>query len=83
MQTSFSLPPDLAAKVQDRIASGAAADEVDALRAAFAALEASDIAKLDAVRTKIARSFSDPRPSDSADAVFDRIETALASLARP
>jgi antitoxin ParD1/3/4 len=82
MSDVLVLPPDLAAKVQARIDSGASADEVDALRAAFEALEASDAAKLEALRAKIARALADPRPSVPADEAFDRVSAALAAYKR-
>ena len=77
----ISLPPDLQAKIDARIESGAAADAIDVVRAGLEALERSDVEKLEAVRAKIKRAIEDPRPSAPADEVFDRIEAAIISLA--
>jgi antitoxin ParD1/3/4 len=77
MSNSLTLPPDLAAKVQAHIDSGAAADAVDVVRAGLEALEAAEIAKLDAVRSKVAKALADPRPSIPADDVFARVESAI------
>ena len=49
-------------------------------REGLAALELEDARKLDALRTKIAHSLDDPRPSVPADDVFDSVERLLASL---
>ncbi len=78
----LTLPPDLIAKLDERVASGAAASAVDVVRDGLAALELEDARKLDALRAKIARSMNDPRPSIPADQVFDNIEKLLASLKR-
>ena len=72
------LPPDLEAKVEARIASGAASTATDVIRAGLEALEAADAARLDAIRAKVARSLSDPRPSKTAAEVFDRIDAVIA-----
>jgi len=77
MSNSLTLPPDLAAKVQAHIDSGAAADAVEVVRAGLEALEAAEVAKLEAVRSKIAKSLADPRPSVPADEVFARVESAI------
>ena len=77
MSNSLTLPPDLAAKVQAHIDSGAAANAVDVVRAGLEALEAAEVAKLEAVRSKIAHAPADPRPSASADDVFARVESAI------
>jgi antitoxin ParD1/3/4 len=77
-----NLPPDLQAKVEDRIASGAAADAVDVVRAGLEALDAADAAKLEAVRAKVARALADPRPSIPAEEAFGRVDALLDSLAR-
>jgi Arc/MetJ-type ribon-helix-helix transcriptional regulator len=82
MSSSLVLPPDLTAKLNARIESGAASDEIDALRSAFEALEQADAAKLEAVRAKIGRALDDPRPSVAADVAFDRVEVVMAALAR-
>ena len=82
MSSTVTLPPDLAAKVDARIASGAADDAVDVVRAGIEALEAADAAKLDALRAKVARALADPRPSVPADEVFDRTNALLDALAR-
>jgi len=78
----MTLPPDLAAKVEARVASGAAASAVDVVRDGLAALEAEDARKLEALRAKIAQSLDDPRPSIAADAAFDSVEKLLDSLKR-
>jgi antitoxin ParD1/3/4 len=78
----LTLPPDLAAKLDARVASGAAASAVDVVRDGLAALEAEDVRKLDALRAKIARALADPRPPIPADAVFDSIDELLDSLKR-
>lgn len=79
MANSLTLPPDLAAKVQAHIDSGAAADAVEVVRAGLDALEAAEAAKLESVRARIARALSDPRPSAPADEVFARVEALLAA----
>lgn len=79
MAHSLNLPPDLAAKVQAHIDSGAAADAVEVLRAGLEALEAAETAKLESVRAKISRALNDPRPSAPADEVFARVEAMLAA----
>lgn len=81
MTNSLTLPPDLAAKVQAQIDAGAADNPVDVVRAGLEALEAADAAKIAAVREKVARALSDPRPSAPAGEVFDRVE-ALISAAK-
>lgn len=78
----LTLPPDLAAKLEARIASGAAASAVDVVRDGLAALEAEDVRKLDALRAKLARALTDTRPPIPADAVFDSIDALLDSLER-
>jgi antitoxin ParD1/3/4 len=75
----LTLPPDVAAQLDARVASGEAADVIDVMRAALAALEAQDARKLEDVRAKIARSISDPRPSVAADEVFARVGQMLDS----
>jgi antitoxin ParD1/3/4 len=82
MSKALTLPPDLVAKVEERIASGAAADAVDVVRAGLEALDAADAAKLEAVRAKIARALDDPRPSVPAEEAFDRVDALLDALAR-
>ena len=76
----LTLPSDLAAQLDARVANGEADSAVDVVRAALAALEAEDARRLEAVRAKIARSLADPRPSVPVDAVFDRIDQMLESL---
>jgi antitoxin ParD1/3/4 len=76
----LTLPADLAALIEARVASGAGDTEVDVLRAALAALEAEDARKLQSVREKIARSLADPRPSIPANTVFDNVDKLLDSL---
>jgi antitoxin ParD1/3/4 len=76
------LPPDLAAKVEERIASGASVDAVGVVRDGLAALEAEDARKLEAVRDKIARAIADPRPSIPADEVFDRVQAVIAAIGK-
>ena len=77
----LKLPADLAAKLDDRVAKGEAQNAVEVVRHALAALEAADdTKKLDAVRAKISRSLSDPRPSIPAGVVFDRLDQLLDSL---
>jgi antitoxin ParD1/3/4 len=78
----LSLPSDIAAELEARVAHGEAATVADVLRAALAALEAEESRKLDALREKIAKSFADPRPSVAADEVFDRVDRMLDSLKR-
>lgn len=81
MGNSLTLPPDLAAKVQARIDSGAASDAVDVVRAGLEALEAAeDDSKLEAVRSKIARALADPKPSVAADDVFARVDAVLRAV---
>ena len=76
----LTLPSDLAAQLDARVANGEADCAVDVVRAALAALEAEETRKLEAVRAKIARSLADPRPPVAADAVFERIDQMLESL---
>ena len=77
----LKLPADLVAKLDDRVAKGEAQNAVEVVRHALAALEAADdTKKLDAVRAKISRSLSDPRPSIPAGVVFDRLDQLLDSL---
>ena len=82
MNNSLTLPPDLAAKVQSHIDSGAAADPIGVVRASLQALEAAEAAKLAAVRAKIARALDDPRPSVPAEQVFRRVEELIDALER-
>lgn len=76
---SLTLPPDLAAKVQAHIDSGAGADALDVVRAGLDALEAAEAAKLAAARAKIAHALADPRPSAPAEEVFARVEAQIAA----
>lgn len=75
----ITLPPELAARLDERIASGAAEDAVAVVRDGLAALEAEDARRLAAIRAKVERAMSDPRPSSEAADVFARVERALAS----
>lgn len=76
----ITLPPDLAEKVEERIASGASEDAVGVMREALAALEAEDQRKLDRVREKVRQALADPRPSLQADDVFDEVDAMLSKL---
>jgi antitoxin ParD1/3/4 len=76
----LTLPPDLAAQLDERVANGEAADAVEVVRAAMAALEAEETRKLEAARAKIALSLADPRPSVPADVVFDRMDRLIESF---
>ena len=78
----LTLPEELLAKLNERVASGASASAADAVRDGLAALEMEDARKLDELRAKISRSLADPRPSVSADLAFDNVEKLLASLKR-
>ena len=80
--SSIVLPPELDAKVEERIASGAAATPVEVIRAGLEALEAADAAKLEAIRAMIARAISDPRLSKNAAEVFDRAEAIVSAAAK-
>ena len=71
------LPPDIVAQLNERVANGEAANAVEILRSALAALEAEEMRKLEAARAKIARSLADPRPVVPADIVFDRIDQLI------
>ena len=82
MTNPLDLPPDLVAKLDARVASGAAADAIEVVRDGLAALEAEDSRKLEAVRAKIARALSDPRSSTPANEAFDRIDRVLEALDR-
>lgn len=82
MTKTIDLPADLAAKVEERIASGAATTPADVVRAGLEALEAEDARKLDALRAKVDRALSDPRPSRPADEVFSGVEALVRSLGR-
>ncbi|HVV33085.1 MAG TPA: type II toxin-antitoxin system ParD family antitoxin [Vitreimonas sp.] len=77
MSNSITLPPDLAAKVEERVASGEADNAVEVIRAGLAALEADEVRRFEALRAKIERSISDPRPSIPADDVFAEILNGL------
>ena len=75
----ITLPPDVAAKLDERIANGAE-DAVAVVRDGLAALDAEDLRRLSAVREKVARALSDPRPLAEADEVFARVGRALAEF---
>lgn len=79
---TINLPPDLAARIEDRVASGAAYDAVDVVRAGLAALEAEDARKLAAIRAKLKRSIDDPRPSVPGEEAFARVLAELESKDR-
>jgi antitoxin ParD1/3/4 len=79
MTKTIDLPADLAAKVEERVASGAAKNPADVVRAGLEALEAEDARKLEALRAKVGRALSDPRPSRPADEVFDDVEALVRS----
>ncbi len=81
--SSIKLPPDLAARIEERIASGGAPDAAAVVRAGLESLDADDARKLAIVREKIEAALADPRPSSPADEVFDRLEAALEKLRRP
>jgi antitoxin ParD1/3/4 len=74
------LPPDIAAKLDARVADGEAENPIEVVRAALSALESEEARKLEAVRAKIARSLADPRPSIPAEMVFDRVDQLIDSL---
>lgn len=78
MANTLTLPPDLAAKVQAHVDSGAAADAVEVVRAGLVALEAAEAAKLEALRAKLGKAIADPSPSSTSAEVFARIEAVLA-----
>jgi antitoxin ParD1/3/4 len=80
MSTTVQLPPDLAAKIQERIAAGEGADAADVVRAGLESLEAEDARRMAAVKEKIAAALADVRPSAPADEVFDRLEALLSKL---
>ena len=82
MTQTVTLPPDLAEKVRERIESGEGVDAIDVVCAGLEALDANDMAKLDAVRAKIAKSLADPRPSAPVDEVFDRIDALIRAYAK-
>mgnify|MGYP000384719870 CR=1 FL=1 len=78
MASTVTLPPDLAAKVQAHVDSGAAASAVDVVRAGLEALEAAEAAKLETIRSKLASSLADPADSIPSEDVFARVEALLA-----
>jgi antitoxin ParD1/3/4 len=78
MANTLTLPPDLAAKVQAHVDSGAAADAVEVVRAGLEALEAAETSKLAALRAKLSQAIADPSPSSSSEDVFARVEAVLA-----
>lgn len=82
MASDLRIPDDLAAKLEERVASGAAASAVDVVREGLAALEAEDARRLNALREKVARSMADPRSSVSSDDAFNRVEALLANINR-
>jgi len=77
MSNALTLPPDLAAKVQAHVDSGAAADAVEVVRAGLAALEASEAAKLETVRAKLSASLADPREAAPMDDVIERVNSLI------
>jgi antitoxin ParD1/3/4 len=82
MSNLVTLPPDLAAKVDERVSSGAATDVVDVIRAGLAALDAEDSRRFDTLRAKIERSISDPRASIPAEEVFGEVQSRLDAFER-
>jgi Arc/MetJ-type ribon-helix-helix transcriptional regulator len=78
----IELPPDLAARIEARVASGASSDPVEAIREGLEALESEDVRRLDTIRQRIAAALADPAPSVSADEAFDRVANYLKSLPR-
>lgn len=76
MANTLTLPPDLAAKVQAHVDSGAA-DAVEVVRAGLVALEAAEAAKLEALRAKLGKAIADQSPSSTSAEVFARIEAVL------
>jgi antitoxin ParD1/3/4 len=80
--TTITLPPDIKAKVEARIASGAASDAAEVIRSGLEALEAAEQAKLAALRAKIDKAISDPRPSIPAKETLDRVDAALEAFLR-
>lgn len=82
MTKTVDLPADIAAKLDERIASGSADTPADVIRAGIAAL-AEDARKLELIRAKVARALGDQRPSAPATEVFDRVDALIRSLDRP
>jgi len=82
MTDTLTLPEDLQAKIADRIASGAAQDAVEVVRAGLEALEKAEATKLEVLRVRIARALDDPRPSVPSDGAFDRVEAILQAMLR-
>jgi antitoxin ParD1/3/4 len=76
------LPNDLAERLNDRVASGASLDAVEAIREGLAALEAEDARRLSAIRERIEKALADPRPSVPADDAFAKAEELVRSIAR-
>jgi len=76
----MTLPPDVAARIDARVANGEADSPEEVVRAALAALDAEDARKLEAVRAKVARSLADQRPSIPAEEVFAKIDALIESL---
>ena len=74
---SITLPPEMVAAIKSRVASGEFGSTSEVLRTAMRQWlrgEEEHEARLDAVRARIRRSLDDPRPSRSADEVFDRLK---------
>lgn len=82
MTKTIDLPEDLAAKVEERIASGAATTPADVVRAGLEALDAEDSRKLEALRAKVDRALSDPRPARPAEEVLSKVEALVRSHSR-
>jgi len=78
----IELPPDLVARIDARVASGASSDPVAAIREGLTALDSEDAKRLEAIRRKIASALADPSPSVPAAVAFDRVTDYLKSLPR-
>lgn len=80
--SKIELPPDLAERVEQRIASGASADAVEVIRDGLAALEAEDARRIDLLRARIRAAIDDPAASVPATQAFDRAEVLIDAIAR-
>lgn len=76
----IELPADLAERLNERVASGAAPNTVEAIRDGLAALEAEDARRLKTLRERIEKALADPAPSTPADTVFARAEALIRSI---
>jgi antitoxin ParD1/3/4 len=73
---NVTLPADLAEMVRDKVASGAYASESDVVSAGLRALERQENDEAESeewLRRRVAESLADPRPSQPAEEVFDRL----------